>query len=467
MKPRPGNTETRRRGDIPASPRPRVAGSRGIALIVVLWISVILTLLLYAFLIEMRAESSLADGYANRKKAEQLALSAIDKAIVTLTSDTRTHHTLADPWANSETEWFESSLGDGVFTALRPAYKDGKVAWGLIDETSKLNLNVAPKEALLKLPGMTEEIADSIIDWRDSDDTPGANGAESSYYQVLQPGYRCKNANFETVEELLYVKGVTATLFWGEDRNQNGILDPNEDTDGDGTLDYGFYPFVTVYSVDKDVRADGSARLDLNTGQAQYKQDLGDVLDDPTIQRMQQYILQSGPYLSIAHLLDVQGVTSEKFKKIADRVTVLGGQITDVPGRINVNTAPKQVLLALPNVREEFVDALIAYRTTSGVDLSNIGWILDVNMDDGTKLQQLKEIASYVTVRSYQFRIDALGRIGEKVEGTITQDEGKPFAFRRIVAVYDKGAQTPRLVYFKDMSGLGFPYDPWEKPESP
>ena len=43
---------------------------KGIALIVVLWISMILVMTLYALLLETTAEASLADGFASRKKAE-------------------------------------------------------------------------------------------------------------------------------------------------------------------------------------------------------------------------------------------------------------------------------------------------------------------------------------------------------------------------------------------------------------
>lgn len=437
---------------------------RGVALIIVLWIAVILTLVLYAFLAEMLTETSLSNGYVDKKRAEQLSYSAVDKGVATVLTNTATHHSLQDTWANSETEWYEVELGEGVFTAIRPAYANDKVYWGLQDEASRLNINVATKEVLMKLPGMTEEIADSILDWRDADENPGASGAESSYYETLQPGYACKNANFETVEELLFVKGVTPALFWGEDKNQNGILDPGEDADGNGEMTWGFYPFITVYTTEKNLRADGKARLDLNTGVANYQQEIGDVVPAQVQQRMQMYIVQNQGYRSIAHVLDVQGMTPEMFKQIADRLTVLG-QLQDIPGLININTAPKPVLMVLPNINEEFVDALISYRTTEGIDLSNIGWLLDVPVDDNLKRQQMKEIANFVTVRSYQFRIDGVGRVGTRIEGTDLDEEAKPFAFRRTVAVYD--TILKRLIYFKDMSALGFPYDPWEKPQSP
>jgi general secretion pathway protein K len=60
-----------------------------------------------------------------------------------------------------------------------------------------------------------ETIVDSILDWRDEDDFHRLNGAESDYYQSLEPPYKCKNADFDDIGELLLVKGVTPDLFNG------------------------------------------------------------------------------------------------------------------------------------------------------------------------------------------------------------------------------------------------------------
>ncbi len=432
----------------------------GIALIVVLWISMLLILMLYSLLLETAAESSLADGFGARKKAEQLALSGYEKAIVLLNGDQETKQTLADPWSHEEDEWYEVELGEGVFTLIHPAYTENQMYWGISDEASRLNINTAEKEALLTLPEMTEEIADSILDWRDEDNEPEPSGAEEDYYITLQPSYSCKNAPFETVEELLFVKGMTSDLFWGEDQNQNGILDPGEDADQDGELDFGFSNFITVYSVDKNVQADGSERLNINSAEADLENGLSDVLSSSTIQS----IRTSGPYLSAGYLLDVQGVTASSFKRIVDRVTVIP---VPIPGQININTAPRQVLLALPGMEEEMVEAMIAYRSQEEVDLSNIGWVLDVSLDDEMKKQQLKVMANQITTRSYQFRIDSVGRIGDRLEESSFTEEETPFAFKRILAIYDKLQDPPRPIYFKDISRQGFPYNPWEKPESP
>jgi general secretion pathway protein K len=60
-----------------------------------------------------------------------------------------------------------------------------------------------------------DTIVDSILDWRDEDDLHGLNGAENDYYHSLPDPYDCKNGDFDSVEELLLVRGVTKEVFYG------------------------------------------------------------------------------------------------------------------------------------------------------------------------------------------------------------------------------------------------------------
>ncbi len=61
-------------------------------------------------------------------------------------------------------------------------------------------------------------IITSIKDWLDSGDDDaitGLTGAESDYYQDLEPPYSCRNGPFTRKSELLLVRGVTPDLFNG------------------------------------------------------------------------------------------------------------------------------------------------------------------------------------------------------------------------------------------------------------
>ena len=446
---------------------------KGVALLIVLWMMAVLTLLMYAFLADMQVEYAVSGGYGDGKKAEQLAWSAIDYACATVVNDTQKWQVLDDPtWGNNPDSFYEVPLGDGAFTIFRPTYDDAQtVLWGLDDEASKINLNTAPREVLLKLPNMTEEIADAILDWRDADTNASGSGAESAYYNGLTPAYNCKSAPFESLEELLYVKGITPALLFGEDFNLNGRLEPNEN-DGDqtwppdnrdGKLDPGFWSLCTVWSADRNIDQDGQKRVNLNTAQAQELTRAG--LNGGEVQQIVA-IRQIVPFLSPAQLLGGQGapsiLTAERFKAVVDKLGVMDDE--KVPGLVNVNTAPKQVLLCLPGITDEIALKLMEYRTTPGNDLSNMGWLLNV-----VEPAVLQRFAPFITCRSYQFRIHAVGRVGTPYDSTASAASGtpaRPGAFRRMVAVFDKAATpAPRLLYWKDQSALGMPYDPQEGPD--
>ncbi|MBI4483774.1 MAG: general secretion pathway protein GspK [Acidobacteria bacterium] len=114
------------------------------------------------------------------------------------------------------------------------------------DESGKLNLNFAPDpmlRALLQNVGLdaqtADTIADSILDWRDQDNLHRLQGAEEDYYQSLPTPYHCKNGWFDSVEELLLVRGVTPETFYGR-----------RVKDEEGTIKKypGLADYLTVYS---------------------------------------------------------------------------------------------------------------------------------------------------------------------------------------------------------------------------
>jgi DNA uptake protein ComE-like DNA-binding protein len=444
----------------------------GIALIIVLWLMAILTLLLYAFLADMQVEYSIGAGYADGKKAEQLAWSGIDAACAALLNDTRPYQGFNnDPWAADPANFFEVPLGDGAYTVFCPLYDDAQtVLWTPDDEASKINLNTASKAVLLKLPNMTEDLVDAILEWRSTTGAGGSNAGGNSFYNSQNPPYNSKHQPFESLEELLYVQGMTPELVFGEDFNLNGRLEPNEnDSDTfwppdnqDGLINPGLWSLCTVWSVDKNVDAAGKTRVNLNTATQAQLETAGLTAPEAQAVVAQRTLV---PYVSVAQLLGGLGLppalTPARFKIVVDHLTVVAG--TSVPGLVNINTASQQVLLCLPGITQDIAVKLMEYRTTPGNDLSNIGWLLSVV--DPAVLQQ---IANLITCRSYQYRINAVGRVGTPYSvgaGSSTAGPERPGAFRRMVAVFDKAATpNPRLVYWKDQTKLGMPYDPQDGP---
>jgi len=67
--------------------------------------------------------------------------------------------------------------------------------------------------AFLTKMGIDASLADAFVDWLDNDETPRVGGAESSYYMSLPRPYMAKNDLFDTLEEILLVRGVTREIY--------------------------------------------------------------------------------------------------------------------------------------------------------------------------------------------------------------------------------------------------------------
>lgn len=183
----------------------------------------------------------------------------------------------------------EMDLRDvGRFSVLAPLLSDNdiltgeEIRYGLEDESCKINLRwVLQMEIqqpgygqamLMRLPGMTEEIADAILDWMDEDDEPREFGAENEYYAELDPPYYTRNATPDSLDELLLVKGVTPKLLYGIDWNRNNIVDygePEESTldelgVSDGSLNLGLVSILTLDSRESMVTPDGLDKINVN-----------------------------------------------------------------------------------------------------------------------------------------------------------------------------------------------------------
>ena len=64
-------------------------------------------------------------------------------------------------------------------------------------------------------PGEATPIVNSILDWIDPDDQTHPEGAETQYYQGLNPPYAAKNGPIDDISELLLIKGVTPEIYYG------------------------------------------------------------------------------------------------------------------------------------------------------------------------------------------------------------------------------------------------------------
>jgi len=270
-------------------------------LIAVLLVVVVLSLAAYQFSEVMTAEHRAASRLTDAAQARANAVSGLHYAAAVLADrDTFTSTLGGNPFDNPDQ--FGGSGGiecrpapdgnprkRGLFAIVCVANTAGsgggatyETKYGVVDESGKLNINAliaadptgqVLHDALMMLPNMTEDVADAIVDWVDPDDTPRANGAESSVYLTLPNPYRAKNGPIHTLDELLLVRGVTPQLLYGTDRNRNG--QPDDDPNGGQMVDNtfrGWADYLTAYGRELNVDSTGAPRQYVN--QASDSEDL-------------------------------------------------------------------------------------------------------------------------------------------------------------------------------------------------
>lgn len=284
----------------------------GSALIIVLWVIALLSVLIGGFAYDMHVEAKIVSYVRKKLKAEYLAKAGIEYSQALLS-----HSTEVKGKTDSEEMkgkwWYPSAkrLRQGyAVMGLTEMLGEGAFTLDIMPEPALRNINALRDddwERIFKLCGVPEErwpeLIDCFNDWRDPDDQPNMDGAETDdYYSRLDPPYKARGhsakktltttttqagtntvtsasslANLDTVEELLLIKGFTPAILYG------GYLDAG-DTNS---------PYVT----------------------------------------------------GIADLLTAIPETGEQ---------------------VNINAASKRVLMTLPGIDDTLADAIIAERETGG-----------------------------------------------------------------------------------------------------
>lgn len=208
---------------------------RGVAILVA--IGVVAVLLTTGLALNRRIRSSVTAAINSRDQLvlSEMAVSGVHAAMVMLINDRKENEsdTLQEDWADPE------KMAEMV--AAIP-FDDGSVEVGITDERGKIQVNALVKfpegqqfsatqrflwERLLDMVfSLYEEVPDSepniiinsLKDWLDDGDDEaitGLSGAESDYYESLEPPYSCKNGPIDHLGEVALVQGVTPELFSG------------------------------------------------------------------------------------------------------------------------------------------------------------------------------------------------------------------------------------------------------------
>lgn len=476
----------------------------------------------------------------------------------------------------------------GNFTILAPALDEmGQMAglrYGLQNESARLNLNVLPtleagdsaltaitavaagaegmpsdtensgagdnvaRSLLLALPGMTEEIADNILDYLDEDDEPRDYGAESEYYLSLPSPYEAKNGPLDSVEDLLLVKGVTPWMLFGADANRNGVIDASEQMmgqiAGDGVASLGWAAYLTVHSLENNKRSDGTPRINVNAddlevlhgeladalvnedwasfivayrvagrpqqgaveepfggggsgsgdgepssgGDRDRSDDVGGAGDgeatigtDPgggggggggppvawTAEEFDQVDLSGGSGVQIGQLLELvgaqvtigEGEESQTFVSpftddllaMAEYMPALMANLTTqtfevMPGRINVNECPAELIRGIPLLTSETAEAIIEARGEAS-ETENRQYETWPLVEGLVTLEEMKSLMPILTAGGDVYRAQVVGYF-----------EGKN-ASSRAEVIIDATSVNPKVAYWRDLSHLGRAFD--------
>lgn len=250
----------------------------GVALVMVLWILVLLTMIVTEFTFATRMEFEVALNYNERTQSYYYAQAGINAAIAEMMK------------AEGRLMYYNGQDEDLVFHKKRKDnnelerpprrsinFGNGGFRYSIKDESGKLDLNALtePNNArharylndMLERAGVDEEtlavIRQSAYDWRDADDAEKPEGAEDDWYETnydlqgYDKPYLAKNSAFDSVAEFAMVRGVSQALLYGgaipkeiRDR-QTGTFKFGSDTDEQVSYK-AIAPYLTVYNYDNN-----------------------------------------------------------------------------------------------------------------------------------------------------------------------------------------------------------------------
>lgn len=198
---------------------------RGMVLIFALWVLGILTVLAVSVAAGIRQKILLVARLDERSRMDQLLEAAVKKTAGYIhqqmeTSDFEFTLAVKSSLLNNSNELANIPLGRDS-AGVGYVNTQGALRWGVVDEESKINVNKTDPLTLRNLLelvlSMNEEdasaLARELLDWRLYGEGELNGFYSQDYYTNLQEPYPKKSANYESIEELLLVKGMTKPIY--------------------------------------------------------------------------------------------------------------------------------------------------------------------------------------------------------------------------------------------------------------
>ena len=309
----------------------------------------------------------------------------------------------------------------------------------LVPEAGKLDLN-AVDAAVLSDTGMAEAAtAQAIVEHREK--TPG------------RP--------YQSVAELLGVPAVTPELLYGELEEMRVMgLASGEEADlgarvAERLMDdspRGLADVVTVYGFEPALQRNGKLRINLNVS---WSEELGRRLDERFGEgagRLVKQIMDSGTEFDdeakVFQVLRSLDTPVEEWPDIVDAVTTESGEYHF--GRLDINSASREALAALPGIDEEQASQMVQARQRLSIDeRSTVAWPA---IEQIVEPEAYDELAGRITTRCWTYRVRvAAGEVDADDVGDPEAALGKAVIYE---AVIDLSAPRPRVAYLRDITLL-------------
>ena len=176
---------------------------RGVALVLVMWVAVLLTVIAGSFIVERRTEMLVVSNSVSMARAEAIADAGVQRAVFEIYRNDNS----PDAWKRDGTRYSMTFENTPVTVEIR-------------DESAKIDINTAYEpllRGLLVSSGLPDDeasrVLDAILDWRDPDDLKRPNGAEAPDYNAAGLLYKPANGPFQAIEELQLVLGMRPEIY--------------------------------------------------------------------------------------------------------------------------------------------------------------------------------------------------------------------------------------------------------------
>jgi len=239
----------------------RAVTKKGSVLILALWTLTFLSIIVVQIGLTIRQRINLLMRLEARSQLRMIAGSGVKKAIAALRYDweknPRQMTATGKSYRHNNSQKFgKQKLGNGSFTIsylyIDDNFRRQQVLYGLVDEESKININTAGRNVLMRLlhivatPNEEEarDIAEAMIAWRELGQTQTTGFYSDEYYSNLLYSYETKNADFELIDELLLIRGMTQEIF--------DKIKPFVTVYGDGLINMNTAPYEVLLSLGLD-----------------------------------------------------------------------------------------------------------------------------------------------------------------------------------------------------------------------